>query len=71
MAEVGVNIWALNFLSDLLKFLIEGVLIGVMISVAFGWSILTIKEDKRGILLGLFMAFVNIGTCIYEGVETI
>lgn len=66
MAKTGMTIDMLNIIADVLKHIIEGALVGVMISIAYGWSILTFRADRMSLFLGMYMGFGNIICTVYD-----
>lgn len=56
----GYDARILSIFASVIKHSIEGILVGVMISIAYGWSILTVRIDRMSIFLGIYMALGNI-----------
>ena len=64
--STGLTIWVFPLLSEIIKCIIEGIMVSIMISVAFGWSITTLDTNRVGILFGIVMTILNIICSIYD-----
>lgn len=55
----GEEVWALEILYSFLKYLVEGVMVTIIVSIAWGWSLTHLKHEPYYIIIGTIIAIIN------------
>ena len=65
----GKGILFLDILSIIIKNIVEGIVGTIIISIAWGWSIVHLKHDQTYIIVGTLSSIINIIGLILVAIE--